>query len=462
MTSHITPAFRNNHKWPDLQQAPVLFVLGIYIIFNCHLFRNVTPIYYGVLATAFSVACIYSWSKMAKLSMSPIGIWLLGYLVFALSAAAQTAVDLGPFPAAYGGTRLLMTFPLAAMVMLVTAIYPKLFEYILWLFLIFAVIGVFSVLLQYFTGPISWFVEASDRAGMERFGSFLGSIPTIGAVVPLGILLILLMPMKPLLRITLLIVMGMGILSSLSKQAISGSLLAAALGLILGRKKRLAIIAWIIVGGGLGYLLFGWFDLPILASMRNYVTGILFPNAVGADTLRGYDFTVQESMWMRITSLPMHSYDWLIEHRGPFGLLVGGGCVMLGPSLLRPGDSIYYTAHNNYMDFVLLGGVGYLIVFIGLCLSVARESIRQYRSRKARGVGTVMLGITVMYIIASNFTGGLTYQPALASLWWTLVGFAWRLEVNRIKAREANTMPAFLRFQPHLRNPKKAWAPQKA
>lgn len=456
MMSRFAPIYRHRYQWPDLHRAPVLFVLGIYVIFNCHLLRNLTPIYYGVLATAFAMASIYSLSKMGKLSMSPIGIWLLGYLVFGLSAATQTAVDLGPVPGAYGGVRLLMTLPLVTMVMLVTGIYPKLFEYALWLFLIFAVIGVLSVVLQYYTGPIRWFVEASDRAGIERFGSFLGSIPTIGAVVPLAILLILLMPMKPLLRISLLMTMGAGILSSLSKQAISGSLLAVVLGLLLGRQKRLAVVAWIVLGGGLGYLLLDWLDVPIIASMRNYVSGILFPDAVGAVTMRGYDYTVQESMWMRLTSLPLNSYNWLIEHRGPFGLLVGGGCMMLGPSLLRPGDSQYFTAHNNYMDFVLLGGVGYLVVFVGLCISVTRESLRYYRSGAARGVGSVMLGIALMYMTASMFTGGLTYQPALGTLWWTFVGFAWRLEVNRMKGLAMTPMPTLLRFRPNLRRPKEA------
>jgi hypothetical protein len=216
---------------------------------------------------------------------------------------------------------------------------------------------------------------------------------------------------------------------------------------MLGRKKRVALIGWIVIGCTLGYLLLDWFDLPIVASMKNYATGILFPDAVGAETMRGFDYTVQESMWMRISSLPMNSYVWLVEHRGPFGILVGGGCVMLGPSLLRPGDSQYFTAHNNYMDFVLLGGLGYLVVFVGLCVSVTQESLRVYRSKATGGVGSVMLGIALIYVTASMFTGGLTYQPALATLWWTFVGFAWRLEVNRLLGSKAAPLPGLLRFR---------------
>ena len=453
MSPTFGPTYRHHYKWPDLQRAPVLFVLGIYFIFNCHLLRNLTPYYYAVLAVAFAAASIYSVSKMSQLTMTPIGIWLLGYLLFGLGAATQTAVDLGPESAAYAGLRLLMTFPLVAVVLLVSGIYPKLFEYSLWLFLGFTAAGVLSIILQYFTGPVSWFVEASDRAGMERFGSLLGSIPTIGAAVPLGILLVLLIPMKPLLRILMLMIMGAGILSSLSKQAVSGSLLAVLLGLMLGRKKRIALVGWIVAGCTLGYLLLDWLDIPLVESMRNYVTGILFPDVAGAETMRGYDFTVQESMWMRISSLPMNSYDWLIEHRGPFGLVVGGGCVMLGPSLLRPGESHFFTAHNNYMDFVLLGGLGYLIVFVGLCISVIRESVHLYRSKASGGVGGVMLGIAVMYVTASLFTGGLTYQPALGTLWWTFVGFAWRSEVNRLMSSRM-PMPSPLRFRPRPAGPK--------
>ena len=438
----------------------MLFVLGVYLIFNCHLLRNFTPFYYGVLAIAFAAASIYSLSRMSKLTMSPIGIWLLGYLLFSLSAATQTAVDLGPAPAAYGGVRLLMTFPLVTMVFLVTGVYPKLFEYTLWLFLIFAAIGVFSVILQYITGPISWFVEASDRAGMERFGSFLGSIPTIGAVVPIGIMLVLLLPMKPLLRIVMLSILTAGVFSSLSKQAASGSLLAILLGLALGRQKRLAVVGWVVAVFGLGYLVLDALDLPLVANMRNYVTGILFPDVAGAENMRGYDYTVQESMLLRVTSLPSNSYAWLMEHRGPFGLVVGGGCVMLGEALLRPGDSSYFTAHNNYMDFILLGGIGFLVVFVGLCFAVTREALRLYRSKTSGPLSGVMLGIAIMYIIASIFTGGLTYQPALGTLWWAFVGFAWRSEVNRLHGARPFTIPAILRFRPQLRRSKEVIASQ--
>ena len=460
MNPMFAPTFRHRYKWPDFQRAPVLFVLGVDFIYNCQLLRNLTPIYYGVLATAFAAATIYSLSRMAKLSMTPIGIWLLGYLLFGLSAATQTAVDLGPAAATYGGVRLLMTVPLVTMVFLVTGLYPKLFEYALWLFLGFTSIGVFSIILQYMIGPISWFADASDRAGLERFSSFLGSIPTIGAAVPLGILLLLLMPMKSFHRIVLMLIMGAGVLASLSKQAVSGSVLAIVLGLLLGRRKRVAVVGWVVAGCALGYLVLDSLEMPLVASMRNYVTGILLPDASGAETMRGYDYTVQESMWLRMTSLPMNSFNGLMEHRGPFGLDVGGGCVMLGPSLLRPGDSHYFTAHNNYMDFVLLGGVGYLVVFIGLCLSVSREALRQYRSKSANPLASVILGIPVMYIIASMFTGGLTYQPALATLWWASVGFVWRLEVNRIQGPRPAAIPAMLRFRPRLRRPKEALSSQ--
>ena len=128
---------------------------------------------------------------------------------------------------------------------------------------------------------------------------------------------------------------------------------------------------------------------------------------------------------------------------------------MLGEALLRPGDSHYFTAHNNYMDFVLLGGIGYLVVFIGLCLSVGRESLRLYRLRSAGPLSSIMLGLIIMYAIASMFTGGLTYQPALATLWWAFVGFAWRLEVNRLHGSKP-VMPRILRMKSRLRRPKEA------
>src|SRR3979490_377167 len=98
---------------------------------------------------------------------------------------------------------------------------------------------------------------------MERFGSFLGSIPTIGAAVPLGILLVFLMPMTPPLRIGLLVVLGAGIFASLSKQATSGTLFALALGLLLGRKKRIATVGWILLWSVVVYAVLDFADIPL-------------------------------------------------------------------------------------------------------------------------------------------------------------------------------------------------------
>ena len=120
---------------------------------------------------------------------------------------------------------------------------------------------------------------------------------------------------------------------------------------------------------------------------------------------------------------------------------------MLGPSLLRPGDSYYFTAHNNFMDFVLLGGAGFLISFLGLCFAVTRESWRLYRSRSSASLGGVMLGLALMYITASMFTGGLTYQPALGTMWWAFVGFAWRVEANRgFQTSKQRSRPVYVRW----------------
>ena len=157
--------------------------------YSCHIQLPLVPqcnsnLFRVLYGTAFPAAWVYSLSQIHKLTMSPIGLWTFGYLLFAIGAIIQTEIDLGPIPAAYGGARLLLTVPLAAMVMLVTGIYPRLFEYALWLFLIFTVIGIFSILIQYLTGPISWFVEASDRvnAGMERFEKqFLNDIAGRGS-----------------------------------------------------------------------------------------------------------------------------------------------------------------------------------------------------------------------------------------------------------------------------------------
>ena len=73
------------------------------------------------------------------------------------------------------------------------------------------------------------------------------------------------MPIKPVVRVSLLIVMYAGVLSSLSKHASSGGMMATVLGLLLAKKKRFPIVLAVVVAGCFPDT--ASMDLPLVASI---------------------------------------------------------------------------------------------------------------------------------------------------------------------------------------------------
>ena len=118
---------------------------------------------------------------------------------------------------------------------------------------------------------------------------------------------------------------------------------------------------------------------------------------------------------------------------------------MLGPALMPVEASWYFTSHDTYIDFVLIGGLPLLIAYVCLLLGTVVRLYRTAGHELLSGggeTGWCAFGMIVMFAIFGLFCAGETFQPTIASIWCILTGISVRAEFERVSAlRLRGSMP---------------------
>jgi len=416
----------------------VTLFLWLYTLLNLHLLRNVSLTGYVVtLALIYIPVMAYCLSRLTTVKMGKIALWFLLFLVTALWASIITFTNYGIAAGAYASVRYFLTMPMALVAYLLLPSEASIRKVLLVLCFI-VLVGVLTIPLQYVIGPIPWFAEPGERANMTRYASILGSLPVAGGVIPYAVLAALVLRMNKLIKATLVFLLFICAVLTLQKAALLGIPLAVGVYLLYVRKRKLFNIAvigllMVILGTVTAFVLKDW---PVWHRATDYAYAAFqlgkSPEALGGDV------SVQESVIARLTDLPRRSLDDLYSLRGAAGYLFGGGFGMVGAALMRPGDSPFITAHNGYVDLVLIGGIVHFLAFVGLVCYVVGALRTSLKNCRTHGLDdeilVVLIGIITIALFALFFAGGLTFQPVTGSLFWTVVGIACRLE-NRILSK---------------------------
>jgi hypothetical protein len=415
-------------------KSPAAYIcfLCLYIALNAHMLRNVSIVYLVALAGIETISLFFIFRGVLSYIRSRLGLLHMVFLMVSLVAAFQTIYTYGVESGLYSCVRFYMVVPIVPLAAIALDDTDKM-AVVIKCFLGIICLGVLSVAIQYATGPISWFAEPGERAGIMRFGSILGSLPTIGGALPLAVLGALTIEMKWTTRSLVLLVLLFGVLISLSKGSIAGTALAIVLFVCMPRvKKRQGITILAIISLTVSFVLSIAGSGTVLDQARLYVAALFLEDS--AD--RGGDVTMQQSMEQRWTELPAQSLGWLYHTRGDVGALTGGGFQMLGSALMPEGDSRYFTSHDTYVDLVLIGGIPLLIAYVWL---VVRTTLRFHSLpgkaffREAPEIGSCAFGMMLIIAITGLFSAGETYQPVVASIWCVLMGIAIRIESQAIK-----------------------------
>lgn len=423
--------YRNSGDGSRPQRACVFYVT-LYIALNAHMLRNVSILYLAILAAIEIASLFYIFQYGLQHLRSVVGRWHVIFLLVSFEAALQTIYCYGPTSGAYASVRFYMVVPMVPLSAVIIDS-PKRLLLLLKLFIAIVCIGVGSVAVQYATGPIGWFAEPGERGGLMRFGSILGSLPTIGGALPLALFVTLLIPMRSFTKLLAILILVFGVLVSLSKGAVAGTVLAMALFFCMPTPHRRRNIAVVIAVTTVALL-----AVPFAAS--NHLldrTGLYVAALFVQDSAdRGGDVTMEASMHERWTSLPRQSLGWLHHTRGDVGWLTGGGFQMLGAALMPDGDSPYFTSHDTYVDLILVAGVPLLLAYIALNAGAIWHlygSAGRMFFHDAPELRACTIGLMVIIVTAGLFSAGETYQPIIASVWSILIGVAIRAESNRLR-----------------------------
>jgi hypothetical protein len=383
-----------------------LFVL---LVGQLHLLRNLTQLYYILYLLSFVVAIflvLKKWKELNNLDKKTIFLILLIFLYPIFSIVP------GLFASKYvtfeeiftGATRAIFSLPMVLVILTTSSDYKSI-KKLIFISAIFTLLAAVSVQYQFIFGAISWFVEGSSRAGLERFGSLFGSLTSLGGVVGYG-LLGAFVSIGSSLGVALVIsgiVLG-GILS-LQKAAIANLILAILYLPYIQKVNKVKLLTSIPIISVIFVIFSSFFWHEIFA----FINSIKL-TAESENISDGYSF--EEDIWVRIIDLPLVAIDF----QGAWNLLWGVGPIGASGAF---GYQDIPMSHNGVVDLFLVGGILYFFIFIYFIFFVIKNSIANapyIDDKRFIKFGAFCLFITLVNVVFS----GLNFFSPSGSMFFAL------------------------------------------
>lgn len=272
----------------------------------------------------------------------------------------------------------------------------------------FGALGGLSLILQNISGPIAWFAEASERGGLVRYSSVLGSLTILGIFAGMALSAAYFCRISVRIKFAIIFLVAIGCVLSLQKAAIVNLVLFLLLVTVYEVKnKRYLIIGMSFTGIVLAAIVLSFFFSDYFDLAVNLFSGSNSDVVVD-------DVGIGESLLQRTWELPSKLY----ETYGFRGMLFGVGMVGGAGSLGFPDHPM---AHNVFFDMLFIGGVPYLLVY---CFFLFATIVRLYRSRAMGGdVELASLWCMLFYLINLPAASGIQFQPVISSVIHLIIGF---------------------------------------
>jgi hypothetical protein len=298
------------------------------------------------------------------------------------------------------------------------------------IFLAVVLLAALSIFYQVLYGPIQWFADSSERAGVQRYASLLGSLTTFGTAAPIALLVAARYVRISTVFCIIAAVLLVAAIMSLQKAALGGLIVVLPFIVALLARRTMFLGA------------FGLAVLLLIASML-LPAGFADYLEVGWRYFTDRDFSTQdvtfsESVLSRLTEYPAE----LVEHHGIGSLGLGVG--------LRGGSGIFGydqepMAHNAIMDYLAIGGVVFLAYagwIIGRMLFTMIALPKLVRCGVlATQDATFVAGLGILYLVNLPFSSGVEYHPS--TCWIPGIIIAYQLSIiDRWRDRFAIPMDA--------------------
>lgn len=375
----------------------IAIVAGSYLL---HMLRNISELYSAFPIMISGIGCLFYLMRRGKIDILGFGVLLVFILAYFLPLIYSylwypDESYMIPF------ARYLYIIPFAIFcVFAITNINS--YVYLLKVFAVFILIGGFSIFYQIIFGPILWFPDASEREGLVRFSSLVGSLTAYGIFGGLALPVIYFLFENKTIRNICLVVIVMAMLCTLQKAAIANiALFVIFLSLSSSLLTKLKIIGFVVFGLPIAIFIFYYLDVSYVVAT---VDNILRLKEGSGDS----DVPFFQSILDRLWFLPSQLYDM----HGPSGMLYGVGMVGGSGTL---GFPEYPMAHNGLFDLLFIGGIlnflvfAILVIFVLLRLSVLKKICAPQSF--PHDVLKVSIFIYVLLLINMLFAGPLHVQP---------------------------------------------------
>jgi hypothetical protein len=380
----------------------MLFILITVVVSQLHLLRNLTSLYIVAYFGSFALTMVVAAVTLRTFDRGSRYLLKLVAILFLLPCVAIVPGLVGgePYSASYLGMglgRLLFTMPIFVVVLLMPRTEANL-RALMVTAGVLTVIASLTIPYQFLNGPVSWFAESSERAGLIRFASLFGSITTLGIVCGMGIVVCAYSFRSPTLISAAMLCIAMGAVLSLSKASLVNVATAFIMLPFVRRTTRRDVLVFLLllfIGLNIVIALFGDELLSFWLSFRF--------TEVGSSTLMD-DVSLSESLVDRLTALPMLA----VNFHGPFSLLLGVGPIGGAGTFGYPDAP---TVHNGLVELLLVGGVPVLAWYLWLNKRLVSASLAMMRTPGGAKAGRLGLFIFASLFVNSIFSSGMMFNP---------------------------------------------------
>jgi hypothetical protein len=384
-------------------------VVVIGLVFLAHTLRNLTSLYLVALGLTYAggLVCLVGTTQLPRNRLDVAALYAI-FVGYSAYVAVLSVWYLGRLDIGNSLARLFVA-PLVAAVW-----YPFLRKEadgwrLTRLYLLVFVVAVATYVYQFATGPVSWFNEpGAPRGGLARFATNLGSLTIYGTSVGVALLFVFGSRLNMGIKVILTAVFLAGCAFSMQKAAFVNVGLAAIGGLWLsGAKARLKGMAVVLVGlivlVGSGPQLLG----PNLTRYIDALTVNTVGTSIFGSDVRKDDTISSERIAER--AYGMVQQDILIDHDVGMVFTMGIGVVGGGGGMGMDAPQ----AHNSLWDLLLMGGIGYLLLFLLLYYRIQRHLL-QCGGRLAR----ILFAANIIFLINATASSSHMFHPITSFPFW--------------------------------------------
>lgn len=398
-----------------LDQTQKAFLITSFILL-LQITRNIsTVIYVGILFASYAWLYIVYFlgnntkPNVTKYFFNPFRLVFIFSILF-IPIISLGNMSSGDFIVAL--PRYLITLPYLLFCSIYNGYNSVITKKLLKLFVCFMLVSALTIPFQIMFGPIPFFTLASERAGLVRYSSLAGSLPSLGSLGGFALAIILFSGdylFKKRLKFVIIIIMTISMMLTLQKAAVLNILICFVLYFLFYGKIKLIykIISMILMFVALYVFLVVFADMEFAQYINNIIEYTFSDSSLG----------VKDDLISRMWRLP---HRVIVYNNMTFiDFLLGIGFPALAGTM---GNPQYPMAHNNYFDLIFSGGFLHLISYMYLLIRIPYTSMKKMiKRKKLNNIDLIYASSIIIILINMIIGGGTFYQPVTAVIVYFII-----------------------------------------